>query len=295
MFFSLILGVVSGQQQTASSLSTALAQLAPLLSRSAFPLVTHSVSQESGASNDALAALVGQQGDQTSVHQQPASPSLTSLQQAVNSSQQPGAQGTSFGQPPAAQPPAVQPPAVQTPPETLQTTQTSNAMAVDPKVKKTPDPSDRFARKIEEAKAEQKSEKENAKDKKKRTAIALKRHQKVMEKRKAGPRASLPQQKIPPGHFSCAPAASPTSPLGMTVGEHLTVLESSGRAAAREADEMDKKLEASVPAPEPAPMNPSGKPSPSQQQLESDISSLQRDLEQDLNEFNQFTGGSNDL
>ena len=228
------------------------------------------------------------------MHQQPASPSLTSLQQAVNSSQQPGAQGTSFGQPPAAQPPAVQPPAVQ-PPETLQTTQTGNAMAVDPKAKKTPDPSDRFARKIEEAKAEQKSEKENAKDKKKRTAIALKRHQKVMEKRKAGPRASLPQQKIPPGHFSCAPAASPTSPLGMTVGEHLTALESSGRAAAREADEMDKKLEASVPAPEPAPMDPSGKPSPSQQQLESDISSLQRDLEQDLNEFNQFTGGSNDL
>ena len=121
------------------------------------------------------------------MHQQPASPSLTSLQQAVNSSQQPGAQGTSFGQPPAAQPP-----------ETLQTTQTGNAMAVVPKAKKTPDPSDRFARKIEEAKAEQKSEKENAKDKKKRTAIALKRHQKVMEKRKAGPRASLPQQKIPP-------------------------------------------------------------------------------------------------
>ena len=289
MFFSLVLGVVSGQQQTASSLSTALAQLAPLVSRSASPLVTHSVSQESGASNDALAALFGQQGDQTSVHQQPASPSLTSLQQAVNSSQQPGAQGTSFGQPPAAQPPAVQPP------ETMQTTQTGNAMAVDPKVKKTPDPSDRFARKIEEAKAEQKSEKENAKDKKKRTAIALKRHQKVMEKRKAGPRASLPQQKIPPGHFSCAPAASPTSPLGMTVGEHLTALESHGRAAAREADEMDKKLEASVPAPEPAPMDPGGKPSPSQQQLESDISSLQRDLEQDLNEFNQFTGGSNDL
>ena len=113
-----------------------------------------------------------------------------------------------------------------------------------------------------------------------------------MEKRKAGPRKDLPQQKLPPGHFSISPAASPTptSPPGMTFNEHLTVLEKSGREAARAADEADKQLEAT--APTPAPAAATGEQSPSQQQLESDIHLLEQELEQDVNEFNQFGDGN---
>ena len=250
------------------------------------PLVT-----PSGGSNPALmAALLGGQ-------QQPsASTNVTSLQQAVNSLQQAGSEGTSL---------ALQSPAEQPPLETLQTTQTSNAMAVDPKEKKTPDPNDRFARKIEAAKVDNKKEKVDAKVKTKERAVALRRHNKLMERRKFGPRKELPQQKVPPGHFSFPPAASPTptsppgmpptptSPPGMTFNEHLTVLEKSGREAARAADEADKELEATAPTPAPAAAtNASGALSPSQQQLESDIHLLEQELEQDVNEFNQFGDGN---
>ena len=125
MFLSLVLGALGGW----SSRSATPAQMDPLVT-------------PSGGSNPALmAALLGGQ-------QQPsASTNATSLQQAVNSSQQAGAEGTSL---------ALQSPAKQPPLETLQTTQTSNAMAVDPKEKKTPDPNDRFARKIEAAKVDNK-------------------------------------------------------------------------------------------------------------------------------------------
>ena len=277
MFLSHILGVLSGQQQVPSSLAAAAVPSAAQLAPSVTPLA----SQETRSANDALAALFRQQASQASV-QQPTNPS--SLQQAVSSSHQAGAAVTGVVQSPAA---------------ALQPVGTGNAMAIDQKGKRTPDPSDRFARKIEEAKLDKASEKVEQKHKKFDRAVAIRRHKNLMEKRKgsrsAGPRSTLPQQQLPAGHFAFAPTSPPVPPTGTTFNQHLSALEKSGRAAARAADEEDKKLEASQsPAPAPVTNSTQGQ-SPSQQQLESDINNLERDLENDLSEFKNYTGDSNNV